>query len=127
MKTAFYLAATTLLMMMTPLECQPTSDDVVNTMEELNIEDLTQQFRDFDLNKDGYNDAGEIRQAMPGITEDHLASIFHQFDLDMDGVFTLEEYLNLYNVKLKEKADGQPDAGAAVKQSRDGGVDLSAP
>ena len=126
MKTAFYLAATTLLIMMTPFECQPTSDDVVNTMEELNIEDLTQQFRDFDLNKDGYNDAGEIRQAMPGITEDHLASIFHQFDLDMDGVFTLEEYLNLYNVKLKEKADAQPDTGN-VKQSRDGRVDLSAP
>ena len=104
--------------------CQPTSDDVINTMEELNIEDLTQQFRDFDLNKDGYNDAGEIRQAMPGITEDHLASIFNQFDLDMDGVFTLEEYLNLYNVKLKEKGDTGLESDPA-KPAKDAGVDLS--
>ena len=88
---------------------QPTSDDVVNTIEELNIEDLTQQFRDFDLNGDGYNDAGELRLAMPGITEDHLSTLFNQFDLDKDGVFTLEEYLNLYNVKLQEKNKTETD------------------
>ena len=105
------LAAVAIMFMLNALSnCQPVSEDVTNIMEDLNIEDLTLQFREFDVNKDGYNDAGEIRKAMPGITEDHLSSIFNQFDLDMDGVFTLEEYLNLYNVKLKDKKENGEDA-----------------
>ena len=82
---------------------QPTSDDVYNQIEELNIEEITQQFRDFDLNNDGYNDAGELRLTMPGINEDQIALIFAQYDLDQDGVLSLEEYLHLYNSKLNEK------------------------
>ena len=53
---------------------------------------------------------------MPGITEDHLSSIFSQFDLDMDGVFTLEEYLNLYNVKLKDKKENGEEGVEGGKQ-----------
>ena len=108
-KSLHFLSFFAIFLCLQILGAQPTSDKVVNTIEDLDIEDLTQQFRDFDTNGDGYNDAGELRAAMPGITEDHLSTIFNKFDLDMDGVFTLEEYLNLYNAKLKEKQEnGDP-------------------
>ena len=90
------------------MQAQPTSQEVTNQIDALDIEEITKQFKDFDLNNDGYNDAGELRQSIPGITEDQIALIFNEYDTDMDGVLSLEEYLNLYNKKLQEKnANGQ--------------------
>ena len=78
------------------------SSDVNDCRKNLDFE-IDFETASFDLNNDGYNDAGELRSSIPGITEDQIAMIFNKYDTDMDGVLSLEEYLNLYNQKLKEK------------------------
>lgn len=60
--------------------------------------DARQIYADFeaiDANSDGYIDAGELRQAIAGITEDDITTLFDQYDAERDGVLTFEEYINL--------------------------------
>ena len=47
----------------------------------------------YDLNQDGYIDAGEIREAKPEVTHEELSGYFIRVDLDEDGRITYDEYI----------------------------------
>ena len=81
----------TILFMM-PIRTQTAGEE---TKDALKVKELHEEFKQLDLNGDGYIDANELRTYIAGITEDDITSIFDRFDNERDGVLTFEEYMTL--------------------------------
>eukprot|EP00930_Biecheleria_cincta_P097577 TRINITY_DN89282_c0_g1_i1.p3 TRINITY_DN89282_c0_g1~~TRINITY_DN89282_c0_g1_i1.p3 ORF type:complete len:113 (+),score=30.00 TRINITY_DN89282_c0_g1_i1:38-376(+) len=75
--------------------------------------EFTQDFLDFDLNKDNLIDAQEVRAQFKGeLDQKELHQFFLDVDKDLSGTITLEEYID-YAVNLM--AAGGSDEKAAPK------------
>mmetsp|Transcript_18613 Transcript_18613/g.28561 ORF Transcript_18613/g.28561 Transcript_18613/m.28561 type:complete len:93 (+) Transcript_18613:20-298(+) len=79
-----------LLALLSTLAIAFTADSDSSLSEKEHIKD----FNSFDLNKDGFVDAQEVREKNPKVGQEELSAFFVESDKDEDGKVSLEEYLH---------------------------------
>ena len=87
------LTAVTMMCLISLTIAQAATSNDIQKPKVLDAGSLKEDFYSLDKNSDGYVDAHELRLSMPGILEDDITSFFDRYDVDRDGVLSLEEYL----------------------------------
>eukprot|EP01015_Nassula_variabilis_P024202 TRINITY_DN45_c0_g1_i1.p1 TRINITY_DN45_c0_g1~~TRINITY_DN45_c0_g1_i1.p1 ORF type:complete len:182 (+),score=80.97 TRINITY_DN45_c0_g1_i1:2-547(+) len=105
--------------------CQVSDDEVAETpdnFDEPSDEQLLREdFDSFDLNKDGLVDVQELREAIPGITDDEIKEFYSVADTDKSGSVTFEEF-----VKAHEAYEGSEDEDGTWEPTDDTQFDVDA-